>query len=175
MGAAHAALRLAVLWGGLAIGGAALAACPQAAEQTARHMVDLFAAHRLSTMAAKGLLGPDGSAVQHGAYWEVRADACFAGIVLRARAEDESSDDAELRLRPEAGLVLGDLVKYLGPWQVVSSSKTSSVAFRGAGAAGSSMTVYALLFTPQPSPRSPVLLLQLRRDGSASPAAQDRR
>ncbi len=150
-----------------------LAACPRDIAQTASEFIRLFASGNLSVNAAKKIIGNEGSVERHGAYWQIQSNGCLAEIVLYAEGQNESVDDAELRLRLESGLTLSDLKKSFGPWQLVFASKTSSVSFRVVDRPDKPTLVFARLFTPNPLPDSPVLSVQLRRDDGAQ--RRDRR
>lgn len=141
-----------------------LAACPRDIAQTAGEFIRLFASGNLSVNAEKKIIGNEESVERHGAYWQIQSDGCFAEVVLHAEGQNESVDDAELRLRLESGLILSDLEKSFGAWQLVFASKTSSVSFRVVDRADKPTLVFARLFTPNPLPDSPVLSVQLRRD-----------
>ncbi|HXG21920.1 MAG TPA: hypothetical protein VNN62_22935 [Methylomirabilota bacterium] len=150
-----------------------LTACPRDIAQTASEFIKLFASGNLSVNAAKKLIEGEASIERHGAYWQVKSKRSLAEIVLHAEGQDESVDEAELRLQLESGLVLSDLEKAFGPWQLVVASKTSSVSFRVVGRAEKPALVFVRLFTPNPLPDSPVLSVQLRReDGMQGPGAR---
>lgn len=148
----------------LAVFSQSLVACPREMAQTASEFVRLFAAGSLSADAAKQLMGNGSTADRQGAYWHIHADRCSSEIVLRAESQNQWASEAELRLNPEAGLLLSDLEKKLGSWQLVFSSKTSSVSFRAAGNTGETILVFVHLFTSKPAPDSPVLSVKLRRE-----------
>jgi hypothetical protein len=141
-----------------------LTAWPRDIAHTAHEFIRLFASGSLSVNAAKELIGTEGSVERHGAYWQIRSNRSLEEIILQAGDLDESVDDAELRLRLESGLILSDLEKAFGPWQLVFASKTSSVSFRVVDRADKPALVFVRLFTPNPLPDSPVLSVQLRRD-----------
>lgn len=108
------------------------------------------------------LMEDEGSPTSQGAYWRIRSIACSAELVIPAQSRDDAVGEAELRLRLESGLVLGDLEKGFGPWKLIFESKTSAVSFKVAGDIPAA--VFARLFTRKALPESPVLSLQLRRD-----------
>lgn len=141
-----------------------LAARPRDIAQTAGEFIRLFASGSLSVNTAKELIGNEGSVERHGTYWQIRFNRGLEEIVLHAEGLDASVDEAELRLRLESGLLLSDLEKAFGPWQLVFASKTSSVSFRVVDRADRPALVFVRLFTPNPLPDSPVLSVQLRRD-----------
>lgn len=147
----------------LAVVDPSLADCPRDIAQTAGDFVSLFASDKLSVDTARMLIGNEGLIEHHGAYWQIQSSGCLAEIMLRAETQAESVEDAELRLQFESGLLLSDLEKNLGSWQLVFASKTSSVSFRVADKSGKPTIVFARLFTPNPFPGAPVLSLQLRR------------
>lgn len=155
--------KLLIAWFFLAAFCQTLVACPSERGQMASEFVRLFAAGTLSVDAAKRLMGNESEADRQGAYWQIRSDRCSSEIVLRAESQNESANEAELRLNLESGLLLSDLEKNLGSWQLVFSSKTSSVSFRVASKTDEPTLVFVHLFTPKPTPDSPVLSIKLRR------------
>lgn len=142
-----------------------LVACPQNIAQTASEFVSLFSTGKLSVDTANKLMGSGNSVERHGAYWQIQSAKCSAEVVLRADTQTETVGDAELRLTLASGLLLRDLEKTWGAGQLIFASKTSAVSFRVVGSGSKPTVVFASLFTPKPLPDSPVLSLQLRREG----------
>jgi len=139
-------------------------ACPQDIARTTDAFIRLYVAGDLTVNAAKKLLGDKSLVERHSSYWRIQSDRKLMEMVLHAESQDKPVEDADLRLKLESGLVLNDLEKSLGHWQLVFASKTSSVSFRVGGRGGKSAIVFARLFTPKPLPESPVTSVLLRRD-----------
>lgn len=156
--------KLLIAWFFLAVFSQSVVACSRERGQTANEFVRLFSTGSLSVDAAKQLMGNGSVADRHGAYWQIHSDRCSSEIVLHAESQNESASEAELRLNLESGLLLSDLEKNLGSWQLVFSSKTSSVSFRVASKNGEPTLVFVHLYTPKPTPDSPVLSIKLRRE-----------
>ena len=133
-------------------------------KDTAAELISLFRQHTLSPRSAASALSADATVEQHGREWEVFSKQRAVRCVFRAADKDGASDVVDVHVGLEAGLLLDDLVGVFGPWKQVYSSKTSSVKFRFQDAGFLVETiVFAKLFTPKPTPRSPVLSLALRR------------
>lgn len=71
--------------------------------------------------------------------------------------------DVSIKLELDSGLILEDLTGDLGQWQEVYASKESSVKFEFQGDDKETTFIYAKLFTPKPSGKSPVTTLTMRR------------
>jgi len=147
----------------LAAAGESISAPSRDIAQTAVKFVRLFTSDRLSLDAAKELMGDSAKVVRHGEYWQISSKNSLEEIVLHAQGLAEYGDEAELRLRLESGLLLRDLEKAFGRWELVFASKTSSVSFQVVDQMNKPVVVFARLFTPNPLPDSQVLSVKVRR------------
>ena len=145
-----------------------LAACPQSPASITHALVKLFANSTLSTDKAGALLDSDRAVTRHGDYWQLKSKACRIEFILPAKAKDKPLQEAEVRLRLEAGLQLHDLEEEFGPATTVFSSKTSSVSFRIPGTHGGRVVAFARLYTSDIKPDSVVTNLQLRRSAEGN-------
>lgn len=127
-----------------------------------KQLADAHLGGRLSVDLAEGLFGGNCKNRREGDYWVMDCNDPAVGLVLRGKETSDVSDEAELRFDLNAGLVLRDLERFLGPWKPVFSSKTSSVSFPAAGKAGRPSVIFAHLSTANPTPTSPVLSVRFR-------------
>lgn len=117
----------------------------------------------LSVEAGTRLLGVTEPARPMNDYWQLGTKDGTVELVIKAQTLVESSEDAVLRLRPEAGVRLNDLEAVFGHWDIVSTGEFSSVSFRVDGNVRPGSLAFARLATPKPESASLVISIQMRR------------
>jgi hypothetical protein len=138
------------------------------AVRIAVEFVRSYASGALSVEAGTRLLGSTEPPRQTNEYWQLGTKDGTVELVIKARTLVETSEDAVLRLRPEAGVRLSDLEAVFGHWDLVSTGEFSSVSFRVDGKALPGSLAFARLSTPKPEPASLVTSIQMRRAPPAS-------